>query len=96
MTQRVDWSHRGEYMHTRHGVTPTEANDALTDPDAVTIDPDPASLTGDSVRVIGQAHTTGRIITVIILDHEGTRYGVNGWPANTTDQKRYNSGGDIL
>lgn len=81
-------------MRDRHGVTPSEANDALSDPDAVTFDPDPASTSGKSIRVIGRARTTGRLLSVIVLDHDGTRYGVNGWPANSTDKRRYDTGGD--
>lgn len=79
---------------TRHGVTPAEADEALADPDAVTLSPDPASVSGESVRIIGRAHSTGRIVTVIVLDRNGIRYGVNGWSASPTDQRRYATGGD--
>ena len=36
----VDWSQRGEYV-AKHGITVEQANEALADPDAVTIVPDP-------------------------------------------------------
>lgn len=87
----INWEHRETYMAERHGVSAEEANSAVVDPEALTIDPDPASKSGKSVRIIGIAHT-GRLITVIVLDHEGVRYGVNGWPSNKTDQRRYNEG----
>ncbi|MGB5110159.1 MAG: hypothetical protein WBO08_00525 [Mycobacterium sp.] len=48
----VDWSQRGEYV-AKHGITVEQANEALADPDAVTIVPDPASITGRGVRTIG-------------------------------------------
>ena len=48
MFTEVDWSKRGEYMTTKHGITPTEANEALNDPMRFVLDPDPASETGDT------------------------------------------------
>ncbi len=81
-------------MTSRHGVTPEEANSTLDDPDAVTFAPDPSSISGRSIRVIGRAALSGRIVTVIVLDHDGTRHGVNGWPSNDLDRHRYITGGD--
>lgn len=68
-----------------------EANSATADPEALTLDPDPASASGRSVRIIGMANT-GRLVTVIVLYDDGTCYGVNGWPANKIDQRRYSEG----
>lgn len=82
-------------MTTRHGITPEEANSALADPDAVTFAPDPSSISEKSIRVIGRSALSGRIVTVIALDHDGTRHGVNGWPANDLDTRGYLTGGDI-
>ena len=45
----VDWSFRAEYMRERHGIEVESANEALEDPDALRIDPDPASRSGRSV-----------------------------------------------
>lgn len=88
----ADWTHRGRYMYLRHGLPPDEANAALTDPDAVTIAPDPASRSGRSIRVIGWSGR--RILTVIVVEDEGVLYGLNGWPANARDQRRYRTGGE--
>ena len=46
------WTKRGEYL-AKHGVTVTQASEALTDPDAVVFDPDYNSRTGEGVRTIG-------------------------------------------
>lgn len=81
-------------MASRHGITTEEANSALEDPDAVTFEPDPSSISGRSSRVIGRAALSGRIVTVIVLDHNGIRYGVNGWASNELDRRRYITGGD--
>ncbi len=88
----ANWLYRGDYMRVRHGVTPGEANQALSDPERVTIEPDPSSLSGRGVRVIGLTRQ-GRLLTVITLRLEGTVWGVNGWDANPTDHRRYIQGG---
>ena len=85
----VDWSRRGEYMHHKHGITTDRASEALDDPDRVTLDPDPSSKSGESVRVIGYSPTAAELVTVITLDHEGTTHGVNGWLSNDLDRRRY-------
>lgn len=85
----VDWSHRGDYMQQRHGVAWTWADEALSDPDRLVLDPDPASKSGRGTRTIGYSPTAGFLVTVILLEYEGTTYGVNGWRSNTTDQRRY-------
>jgi uncharacterized DUF497 family protein len=86
--ETADWSHRGDYI-AKHGVTPDEADEALADPDRVVINPDPASKSGRGVRIIGYSITAHVVLTVILLDEEGTTYGVNAWKANPKDQRRY-------
>lgn len=85
----VDWSHRGEYITAKHGVTPVEAAEALNDPMRLVIDPDPASTSGRSVRIIGWSERDQAVLTVIVLEHEGREHGVNAWRSNTTDLRRY-------
>ena len=89
---RVDWSKRGEYMQRKHGITPQVADDALDDPDRIVIHPDYNSTSGESVRIIGFSTIADDIVTVIVLQHDGTEYGVNGWPANGKDRRIYNEG----
>jgi uncharacterized DUF497 family protein len=91
--ERVDWSKRGEYMQRKHGITPQVADDALADPNRIVIDPDYNSTSGESVRIIGFSTITDAIVTVIVLQHDGTEYGVNGWSANEKDCRIYNEGG---
>lgn len=90
--ERVDWSKRGEYMQRRHGITTEVANDALGDANLVLIDPDYNSTSGESVRIIGYSAIADDIITVIVLEHDGIEYGVNGWSANMKDRRIYNDG----
>jgi len=41
------------------------------------------------VRTIGWSHTANLIITVITLVDNDRLHGVNGWVANSSDQRRY-------
>lgn len=76
-------------MAIRHGVSLEQANEALADPDVVVFDPDYASQSGRSVRTIGWSSSAGRLLTVITVAEAGVVYGVNGWPANDADTRRY-------
>ena len=89
----LDWSKRGEYI-AKHGVTPEEANDALTDENRVVLDPDYASVSGLSVRVIGYSELAGKLLTVIALRDEGVEYGVNAWEVDKRDQRIYDTKGE--
>jgi hypothetical protein len=90
--EEVDWSKRGRYMRERHGVDPLWADQALADPNRVVLDPDPASKSGQGIRIIGHSRSVGRVLTVIVLEYDGVEYGVNGWWANDIDQRRYREG----
>lgn len=85
----VDWSKRGEYI-AKHGITTAQADEALADLNAVVIVPDPASISGRSVRTIGLAASCGDVIVVITLEDGGVVYGVNAWRANDRDLRTYN------
>jgi hypothetical protein len=87
--EEVDWSKRGDYMMAKHQLTPAMAHEALADPARLLLDPDPASGSGRSVGIIGWSVTYGGLVTVIVLEDRGHEYGVNGWPANDVDRRRY-------
>lgn len=78
-------------MSIKRGVTPDEADQALRDPERIVIEPDPSTLSGRGVRVIGRT-LTDRLLTVITLASDGVVWGVNGWDASPTDQRRYIEG----
>lgn len=90
----VDWSHRAEHILVRHEVTVDQATEALADVNRVVLDPDPAGRSGVSVRVIGWSSTRRELLSVILVDEEGTTYGANAWPSNSTDQRRYQTGAE--
>lgn len=85
----MDWSYRADYMRERHGIEVDWADEALEDPDALRIDPDPASRSGRSVRIIGYSTAAGSLVTVITVEEAGITYSVNGWRSNPIDIRRY-------
>lgn len=66
------------YLRTRSSRRPGDTD----------IEPDPASQAGRSIRVIGYSATADMVITVIVLDDEGTTYGVNAWRAKRQRRTR--------
>ena len=80
-------------MEIRHGISPRVANEALDDPNRLVVSPDYNSASGRSTRVIGHSTSLDALVTVIVLEHEGREYGVNGWVANDVDQRLYREGG---
>jgi hypothetical protein len=76
-------------MRSRHGVEVDWVNEALRDPDALRIDPDPSSKSGRSVRIIGYSPKAGSLLTVITVTEDSKTYGVSGWRSNPTDIRRY-------
>ena len=92
MYGHADWSHRGDYIVAKHGVTPEEADEALLDPERIVIDPDYNSTSGRSVRIIEFSQTDDDLLTVIVLTDEGVTYGVNAWRSNGRDLRIYENG----
>jgi len=88
-SENVDWSYRGLYTERKHGVSIDEASCALADPAVLLLDPDPAGIIGETVRLVGFCERTVRVITVILLPTHRGLIGVNGWPSHATDRKRY-------
>lgn len=99
VSHRINWEHRGEYIRTRSqrrvgdtDIEPAWADEAVADPDAARLVPDPASKSGQTIRVIGYSVTAGLVVTVILLPTEDEVIGVNAWKANDSDIRRYRKG----
>lgn len=88
MHDYLDWRYRGEYI-AKHDITPALANEAYDDPNRLVLNPDPASKSGKTVRIIGWCRSIQRHITVIVLPDTEATYGVNAWFSNSTDRKNY-------
>lgn len=85
----VDWSKRGEYIVRKHNVTPTQANEALEDPQAVVFNPDYNSQSGESIRTIGYSPSYGALISVITVNYQGTVYGATAFRSEAKDRRYY-------
>ncbi len=95
MTLAVDRSYGAEHMHAHHQIGVGEANEALSDPDALLFHPDPKSRSGASARVLGYSPTATAVLVVILVQREdeaGAWWGANGWRANATDRRTYREG----
>lgn len=88
MGDTIDWQHCGDYI-AKHGLTPDVADEAFADPNRLVIEPDPASISGRTIRVIGWAASIQALVTVIVLPDSEVIWGVNAWRSNSTDQRRY-------
>ena len=94
---RVDWSKRAEYVRSRHGIDPRWADEAVDDAHAVWLDPDPASRSGRSVRVVGYSAGAGTVLTVILVASDadpteqpiGDWSGTNAWISSARDLHLY-------
>lgn len=77
-------------------VTTGEANEALSDVDAVWFEPDPKSKTGQSIRVIGYCPSRREILTVILVREPSADqlWGANGWVSNSADRAMYREGSE--
>lgn len=100
--ESVDWTHRGEYIQTRSlrspgdmDIYPEWATEAVFDVNRLVAAPDPASKSGESIRVIGYSRGARAVLGIILLptappeEFDGDWYGVNAWLANSTAQKNY-------
>lgn len=77
-------------MWERHRITPEQADEALADEQCVIFEPDYASVSGRSIRVIGAAPGVGAVLTVIVVvDESGKLWGASAWRSNRRDLAYY-------
>ncbi|MDP9093101.1 MAG: transposase [Actinomycetota bacterium] len=88
----VDWRHGAEHMWSQHEVSVEQASQALADDGLVFVDPDPASTSGRSARVLGYSPGAVAVLVVILVHREdkpGAWWGANGWRANASGLRIY-------
>ncbi|WP_106538954.1 transposase [Haloactinopolyspora alba] len=99
--EEIDWSHRGDYIRSRSArkpgdfnVEPEWATEAAVDEERIVAAPDPASKSGETIRVVGYSESANRVLVVILLpvnlpQIDGSWIGVNAWTANSTAMRAY-------
>ncbi len=92
--EEVDWAHRATYIRDHHSIDPDHASEAVNDPAAAWFEPDPASRSGRTARVIGYSTVANEVLTVIVLpkDSPGQWWGSNAWVSNRRDRRIYERG----
>ncbi len=57
---------------------------------------DPASKSGQGIRIVGCSFGAGKVLTVIVISNDhpptGSWWGVNAWASNRTEKRRYETG----
>ena len=81
-------------MWLQHRVLPVWARQAWADPAALVVDPDPASRSGRSIRVIGYSPGARAVLVLILVKDRDTLVAASAWRANASHQRRYLEGMD--
>lgn len=81
-------------MWLRHRVLSAWAQQAWEDPTALVVDPDPASRSGKSIRVIGYSPGARAVLVLILVKDEHQLVAASAWRANASHQRRYVEGMD--
>lgn len=73
-------------------IEPEWTIEAVNDPDVAWIEPDPASVGGEGIRIIGYSRTAKILITVLVIRGGGELYGMTAWKSGRRDMRRYRGG----
>jgi hypothetical protein len=79
-------------MSRRRVSRPSKRTRPLEDPERLVIDPDPRSVTGDSVRIFGYSSRAQEVLTVVVVIDHGQVYGGTAWRANKHELRLYRGG----
>lgn len=86
----IEWDTDREEHLARHKVTIAQAEEALADPDAVRLVPDPASMSGVGIRTVGYSASFGDLLSVLsYVDSEGVEHGTTAFRARGKFRRNY-------
>ncbi len=89
MDEEIDWTFAEEHMWSSHMIVAPWVIEGAQDPRRLVVNPDPASHSGTSLRVLGFSPSAGRVLAVVLVRHEGQLFAASAWLANTTQTRRY-------
>lgn len=87
--EAIGWSFAVEHMWTRHLVLLSWAQEAVRDTRRLIFDPDPASLSGAAIRIIGYSRRADMVLAVIVVRYGGRYFAASAWKANASQTRRY-------
>lgn len=90
--RRIDWSFAGEHMWSRHLILTSWAQEAVRDRCRLILDPDPASCSGASMRIIGYSPGADMVLVVIIVKFQRRYFAASAWRANESQTRHYREG----
>ena len=90
--RNIDWSFAVEHMWSRHLILLTWAQEAVRDINRLTLNPDPASRSGSSIRIIGYSRGADMVLAVIIVEFHGRYFAASAWKANESQARHYRQG----
>jgi len=92
MDEVIDCTAAVEHIWDRHRILPEWVEQACADTDRVILDPDPASRSGRSVRIVGFSSGYGYPITIVAVRRRDHLVVASAWRANSRDRRTYREG----
>jgi len=92
MHEVIDCTAAVQHIWDRHRILAEWVEQACADADRVILDPDPASRSGRSVRIVGFSSGYGYPITVVAVRRSDRLVVASAWPANSKDRRTYLEG----
>lgn len=86
----IAWGEDRDEHLAPHKVTVAQAEEALADPSAVVITPDPATISGQGIRTIGFSASFGDLLCVLsYIDDDGVEQGTTAFKAKGKFRRYY-------
>lgn len=85
----VDWETAAGHIWHTHQILIEWVKEACADVDRVILDPDPASKSGRSLRIVGFSSSFGHPITVVAIRRQSRLEVTSAWRSNSRDARIY-------
>lgn len=92
MDEDTDFETAADHIWQGHRILMDRVREACSDEDRVILDPDPASRSGQSLRIVGFSTSCGDTITVVAVRRRYHFEVTSAWRSNARDQRIYREG----
>ncbi|MDA2987904.1 MAG: transposase [Actinomycetota bacterium] len=89
MDEDIDFEAAAEHIWQGHRILMDWVREACSDDDRVILDPDPASRSGQSLRIVGFSASFGHPVTVVGFRRRTHIEITSAWRSNPRDQRIY-------